>query len=191
MYTVLMDSIKMINLFKGLLLLIVGGGLIFLCGLAFAAWWGLCFGSVILGIAIILLAPHLLMLPLPIGLFGIALFSLGVGYITDENGKSFISDVKTIVSTSVVRIIAISIVALIVYIFSEKNNTVSSVNTDVELINEAPTERFTTPPVNNFYEEYSAPSADNFYEEDSEDTFEIEDSTNLDEDARDAEEDAF
>jgi uncharacterized membrane protein YvlD (DUF360 family) len=75
----------MVNLFKGLLLLIVGGGLIILCGLAFAAWWGLCFGSVILGIAIILLAPHLLMLPLPIGLLGVALFSLGITCITNEN----------------------------------------------------------------------------------------------------------
>ena len=81
LYTNLMDSIKMINLFKGLLLLIVGGGLVILCGLTFAAWWGLCFGSVILGVAIILLAPHLLMLPLPIGLLGLALFSLGIGFL--------------------------------------------------------------------------------------------------------------
>ena len=193
----------MINLFKGLLLLIVGGGLIILCGLTFAAWWGLCFGSVILGVAIILLAPHLLMLPLPIGLLGLALFSLGIGCITNENGKNFISDVKKLVSISIVPIITIFIVALIVYFFSVKNNSVSSVNTDkgdwqptnnVEPINEAPTEIFTSRPANNFYEEDSVIEEKYDETEDvsdaAQDAFEIEESTNVDEDTRKAEAEA-
>lgn len=63
---------------KGLLLCALGVGALLLCGLAFVAWWGLCFGSVILGIILLLFAPHILFLPLPLGIFGIAIFSTGL-----------------------------------------------------------------------------------------------------------------
>ena len=63
---------------KGLLLCALGIGMLFLCGLAFVAWWGLCFGSIVLGIILLLFAPHILLLPLPLGMFGIAIFSAGL-----------------------------------------------------------------------------------------------------------------
>ena len=63
---------------KGLLLCALGIGMLFLCGLAFVAWWGLCFGSIVLGIVLLLFAPHVLFLPLPLGIFGIAIFSTGL-----------------------------------------------------------------------------------------------------------------
>lgn len=66
------------NMLKGLLLCALGVGALLLCGLAFVAWWGLCFGSVILGIVLILFAPQILFLPLPLGIFGIAIFSAGL-----------------------------------------------------------------------------------------------------------------
>ena len=75
----------MVNILKGITLLAVGAGLIVLCGVAFAAWWGLCFGSVVLGIAIIILAPHLLMLPLPIGIAGVGFFALGLACNSNES----------------------------------------------------------------------------------------------------------
>ena len=67
-----------IEMLRGLVLCALGIGMLFLCGLAFVAWWGLCFGSIVLGIVLLLFAPHVLFLPLPLGIFGIAIFSAGL-----------------------------------------------------------------------------------------------------------------
>ena len=56
--------------------------------MAFGGWGGLCFGSVVLGIAIIILAPHLLMLPLPIGIAGVGFFALGLACFGDSEVSS-------------------------------------------------------------------------------------------------------
>ena len=85
----------MVNIIKGVTLLAVGAGLIILCGMAFAAWWGLCFGSVVLGIAIIILAPHLLMLPLPIGIAGVGFFGLGVACFGESELSPIAKKVQT------------------------------------------------------------------------------------------------
>ena len=66
------------DMLKGLVLCALGLAMLFLCGLAFVAWWGLCFGSIVLGIILLLFAPHILFLPLPLGIFGLAIFSAGL-----------------------------------------------------------------------------------------------------------------
>ena len=66
------------NMLKGLMLCALGVGALLLRGLAFVAWWGLCFGSIVLSIILLLFAPHILFLPLPLGIFGLAIFSAGL-----------------------------------------------------------------------------------------------------------------
>lgn len=63
---------------KGLVLCAMGIGLIILCVMAYIAWWGLCFGSVLLGIVLLIFAPQILFLPNLIGVPGITLFFAGL-----------------------------------------------------------------------------------------------------------------
>lgn len=63
---------------KGLLFCLIGIGALILCGVCFAAWWGICWGSVILGIVLLLFAPQVLFLPLPIGIFGLSMIGVGM-----------------------------------------------------------------------------------------------------------------
>jgi hypothetical protein len=71
-------------MFKGLLQCVLGLGLLILCVSAFAAWWGLCFGSVIIGVVLLLCAPHILLLPWPIGAFGLSFLGSGIDAIKNR-----------------------------------------------------------------------------------------------------------
>lgn len=51
---------------------------------ALLAWWALCFGSVIVGIALLFLAPHILMLPFLIHAPGTTLIMFGVACIVAQ-----------------------------------------------------------------------------------------------------------
>lgn len=66
------------NKLLGLLFILCGGALVIAAVAAEIAWLGLCFGTVIIGIAMLFLAPALLIAPMVfIGGTGVALWSKG------------------------------------------------------------------------------------------------------------------
>ncbi len=70
---------------KGLMMCMVGATFIILCGFAFVAWWGFCFGTLIIWILLLLFAPSLFLLPLPIGAYGVFVFTQGIETIRDSD----------------------------------------------------------------------------------------------------------
>jgi hypothetical protein len=48
------------------------------------SWWAICFGSVILGVILLIFAPHILLFPLAIGVPGTGFIGLGIAKIMTD-----------------------------------------------------------------------------------------------------------
>ena len=71
---------------KAIAKIIAGVALMILAVIALIAWLGACFGTVIVGVALLFLAPGILLLPLTIiGTPGLALFTGGLEELAGEN----------------------------------------------------------------------------------------------------------
>ena len=70
---------------KGLMMCMVGATFIILCGFAFVAWWGFCFGTLIIWVLLLIFAPSLFLLPLPIGAYGVFVLKQGIEAIRDSD----------------------------------------------------------------------------------------------------------
>jgi hypothetical protein len=64
-------------LFENILRIIIGFGLMICGGMAGIAWLGFCFGSVIIGILLLIFAPQILLLPFLVAGHGISLIQNG------------------------------------------------------------------------------------------------------------------
>jgi len=49
------------------------------------SWWAFCFGTVIIGILLLIIAPHILLAPLVIGIPGTGMFSVGLQLIFSDD----------------------------------------------------------------------------------------------------------
>lgn len=55
---------------------------------ALAAWLAFCFGTVIVGVLLLIFAPYILLMPLAIGVPGTALFFYGMDRLVNKNKES-------------------------------------------------------------------------------------------------------
>lgn len=51
------------------------------------SWWAVCFGSVVLGVVLLIFAPHILLAPLIIGVPGTGFIALGVGRLAGKSSQ--------------------------------------------------------------------------------------------------------
>ncbi|MBS9779553.1 MAG: hypothetical protein KGV51_02900 [Moraxellaceae bacterium] len=72
------------RLIIGLLLILAGIGVCILSISLLIAWWGICFGTVIIGIILLLFLPQILLLPLYLFPVGVGLIGLGIASIKGE-----------------------------------------------------------------------------------------------------------
>jgi hypothetical protein len=70
---------------SGFIWVIIGVAIWVLTISVLISWWAICFGSVILGVILLIFAPHILLAPLIIGVPGTGFIALGIGKLT---GKS-------------------------------------------------------------------------------------------------------
>ena len=75
----------MIDKISGTFLVIFGVAIWVLTISALISWWAICFGSVIIGVVLLIFAPHILLAPLVIGVPGTGFIALGIGRLA---GKS-------------------------------------------------------------------------------------------------------
>lgn len=69
----------MVDKISGSFLVILGVAIWVLTISALISWWAICFGSVIIGVILLIFAPHILLAPLVIGVSGTGLIALGIG----------------------------------------------------------------------------------------------------------------
>lgn len=56
---------------------------------AFLSWLAICFGSIILGVILLIFAPNILLLPLAIGIPGTAFLVAGIEKISNKKGNPY------------------------------------------------------------------------------------------------------
>ncbi len=75
----------MMEKISGAFWLILGTAIWVLTISVLISWWAICFGSIILGVILLIFAPHILLAPLLIGVPGTGFIALGIGKLA---GKS-------------------------------------------------------------------------------------------------------
>lgn len=72
---------------SGTFLVMLGLAIWILTISALISWWAICFGSVIIGVILLIFAPHILLAPLVIGVPGTGFTALGIGKLAGKSSQ--------------------------------------------------------------------------------------------------------
>ncbi|MCT7603004.1 hypothetical protein N5U17_02075 [Aliarcobacter butzleri] len=70
--------------FKGIFQIFLGIAIIIGFSAVGIAWLGVCFGTVIVGILLLFFAPHILLFPFGLAIYGIAYIESGFRFLTEK-----------------------------------------------------------------------------------------------------------